>query len=215
MKHFTSTGLYTAGCMDRAPFHWIHCSRFCVKGAPCLSEGRYSSLPLIPFLMPDTVFRIEAIELVWEPGKVQPASHRRRDLEWIINITKASPFCRTKEPDSSAGVTGSLSCLPSESPSRAGSGCCLSGAEQGSPRVSWGGEEKRGGEERRGEERRGERSPFTLWDALQAGGGRGDVSTGATAEGGLYHHPCWWVDYSVMGVCYSCDWSVHRAFWQF
>ncbi len=158
MKHFTSTGLYTAGCMDRAPFHWIHCSRFCVKGAPCLSEGRYSSLPLIPFLMPDTVFRIEAIELVWEPGKVQPASHRRRDLEWIINITKASPRCRTKEPDSSAGVTGSLSCLPSESPSRAGSGCCLCGAEQGSP--GWEGEERRGeerrGEERRGEERRGE-----------------------------------------------------------
>ncbi len=165
MKHFTSTGLYTAGCMDRAPFHWIHCSRFCVKGAPCLSEGRYSSLPLIPFLMSDTVFTIEAIELVWEPGKVQPASHRRRDLEWIINITKASPRCRTKEPDSSAGVTGSLSCLPSESPSRAGSGCCLSGAEQGSPRVSWGEEERRReeerrgerrGEERRGEERRGE-----------------------------------------------------------
>ncbi len=134
--------------MDKAPFHWIYCSRFCVKGAPCLSEGRYCSLPLIPFLVPDTVFRIEAIELVWEPGKVQPASLRRWDSQWMINITKASPRCRTKELDSSAGVTGSLSCLPSESPSRAGSGCCLCESGAGKP----------SGELRRRGEQRGHRS---------------------------------------------------------
>lgn len=128
--------------MHKAPFHWIHCSRFCVKGALCLSEGRYCCLPPILFLVPDTVFRIEAIELVWEAVE-SSQHHSGAEMNDKHHISfSAPPHCRTKEPDSSAGVTSSLPCLPSEI-SIKGWEWLLSLWERSGEALGWAAEERR------------------------------------------------------------------------